>query len=124
MASGTVQRAGFILQNGQPYKKVFKNKKATTFGAPRFSISSEGWGNTDILKYFTKAGHVGVGNTRQNCIKEDSMKIWWKGINNDVKEYRKKCSICVKSGAPPKKSGELQSIVPPKKASSFWGMDH
>ena len=52
------------------------------------------------------------------------MKIWWKGINNDVKEYRKKCSICVKSGAPPKKSGELQSIVPPKKASSFWGMDH
>ena len=71
MASGTVQRAGFILQNGQPYKKVFKNKKATTFGAPRFSISSEGWGNTDILKYFTKAGHVGMGNTRQNCINEN-----------------------------------------------------
>ena len=79
---------------GRLYNKVFKNKKATTFGAPRFSISSEGWGNTDILKYFTKAGHVGVGNTRQNSIKEDSMKIWWKGINEDVKEYRKKVSSC------------------------------
>ena len=78
---------------------------------------------SDVQKMLKKvhddAGHVGISNTQRNCKKEDSLKIWWKGINEDIKEYKKKYPSCVQSGPPPVKSGELQSIVPPKKAFSF-----
>ena len=116
MANGTVQRAGFMVQNDQLYKKVFKDKKTKTLGAPRLVVKAK-----EMQKYLKivhdKAGHVGVGNTRRNCIKEDSLKIWWKGINDDIEKYKKNCSICIKCGVTAKKSGELQSNVPPKKHS-------
>ena len=110
-----------MIHNGTSKRRSklgYKNKKTKTFRAPRLVVQAK-----DVQKYLgivhDKAGHVGVGNTRRNCIKEDSLKIWWKGINEDIKKHRRKCPVCIKNGVPPKKSGELQSIVPPKKAFSF-----
>ena len=75
IAIGTVQRAGFQVQNGQLYKKVFKSRKEKTYSAPRLIVKAK-----DVNKYLgmvhDDAGHVGVGNTRWNCIKDDSLKIW------------------------------------------------
>ena len=123
LAVGTAQRAGFTVQSGSLYKKVFKNRKAKTFSSPRLVIKAKDV--KEMLKgVHDEAGHVGVNNTQRNCIRDGSLKIWWKGINVDIREYNKKCPSCIQSGPPPAKSGELQSIVPPKKAFSFWGMDH
>ena len=75
IAIGTVQRAGFQVQNGQLYKKVFKNRQEKTYQAPRLVVKAK-----DVNKFLgivhDEAGHVGVGNTRRNCIKDDSLKIW------------------------------------------------
>ena len=77
-----------------------------------------------LKKVHDEAGHVGISNTRRNCIRNKSSQIWWPGINVDIKVYNSKCPSCVQSGPPPAKCGELQSIEPPKKPFSFWGMDH
>ena len=41
MANGTVQTAGFMVQNDQLYKKVFKDKKTKTLGAPRLVVKAK-----------------------------------------------------------------------------------
>ena len=41
IAIGTVQRAGFQVQNGQLYKKVLKNRKQKIFGAPRLVVKAK-----------------------------------------------------------------------------------
>ena len=117
-ALGTKQRAGFEKQGDLLYKRVFKDRKQMTFAASRRVIKDKEVKEM-LKKVHDEAGHMGVSNTQRNCIKEDSLKIWWKGINVDIKEYKNRCPKCIQSGPPPKKSGELQSIEPPKKPFSF-----
>ena len=117
LVAGTTQKAGFTVQKGKLYKRFFKNNEKE-FGVPRIVVKAE-----DVQRMLKlvhdRAGHVGIGNTRGNCVKEGSMMIWWKGINNDIRDYNRKCPDCIKAGAIPEKSGELQSIKPPKKAFSY-----
>ena len=45
-------------------------------------------------------------------------------MSKDIANYKSKCALCIKSGPPSSKKEELRPIKPPKKAFSFWGMDH
>ena len=77
-----------------------------------------------LKKIHDEAGHTGIGNTRRNCTKDQSLNIQQNGKSKDIAEYKSKCRECIKGGPKPNKSDELRSIKPPKKAFSFWGMDH
>ena len=71
-AIGTVHRAGFQVQTWQLYKKVFKNRKQKIFGAPRLVVEAKDV-NKNLNIAHDEAGHVGVRNSYQNCIMEDSL---------------------------------------------------
>ena len=117
-ACGGAQKAGFRVDNGLLYKRVFKDKKKKTFALPRMVVKAQDVKEM-LKKVHDEAGHAGISNTQRNTRKPDSYQIWWKGINADIKDYTSKCPKCIQSGPPPEKSGELKSIKPPKKPFSF-----
>ena len=48
-ALGSKERAGFLLQNGRLYKKVFKDKEKMTYNAPRLVVLAK-----DVQKMLRK----------------------------------------------------------------------
>ena len=66
---------GFKYRMGSFIKKFSKIDRKRPIKAPRLVVKAK-----DVNKFLgivhDEAGHVGVGNTRRNCIKDDSLKIW------------------------------------------------
>ena len=74
-ALGSSQRAGFALHNNLLYKRFFKDKAAREFAQDRMVVQKKDLIDT-LKKIHDEAGHTGIGNTRRNCRKEDSLMIW------------------------------------------------
>ena len=73
-ALGSTQRAGFVLHENLLHKRVFKDKSKRTFAQDRMVVKKTELPEM-LKKIHDEAGHTGIGNTRRNCTKDQSLNI-------------------------------------------------